>query len=664
MKYTDKDIIERFQKFDFDANGAKQAEVLNRVKTPAKKSYRPGRKLAFAASFCVVLLAGIFVSKNMLPEIMDSTKQKILGGSGTVEIDEYFGLTVEQLRVAELAAPPQGNSAVLVKGESKATPAQAPVYKEASASNKAVAAHRFQTSVAEPERRVEDMRLTKLSTYAAGGSMVKARHPAPMGIIAAQTAYVDYNAMQDEDYAKYVENTFFSTATDPLSTFSTDVDTASYSMVKRDIQSGRRINPDAVRIEEFINYFDYNYPQPTGSDPVSINMEYTDSPWNKGLKLVKIGLKAKDIEKAKLPASNLVFLVDVSGSMASDNRLPLVKKALRMLVDELRAEDSVSIVTYADGTNEVLSGVKGSNKEKILTAIDALNASGGTYGAGGLEKAYEAAKKNFIRKGNNRVILATDGDFNIGPRSNAELEEQITKAKDSGVFLSVLGFGMGNYKDSKVQTLANKGNGNYAYINDLFEARKVLVKEFGATLFTVAKDVKVQVEFNPANVAAYRLVGYEKRKLENQDFNDDKKDAAEMGAGHTVTILYEVIPVDVKSELAPDIDTLKYAKKSDGIGSGELLTVKIRYKEPSSDKSKLMEKELDANSYVAFDKSSDDMRFAASVAQFGQILKGSQYKGDMTVKQVLDTAKKAKGTDDEGYRAEFIRIVDLSQANL
>lgn len=473
----------------------------------------------------------------------------------------------------------------------------------------------------------------------------------------------DYNAMKDESYKKYEENSFSSTVSDPLSTFSADVDNASYNIVRQVIMSGRNPDPDSVRIEEFLNYFDYSYPRPEGADPVSMNFEYTDSPWNKGLKLVKIGVKARDIEKASLPPSNLVFLIDVSGSMSQENRLPLVKRSMKMLVNELRPADKVSIVTYANGVNEILSGAKGSEKELINGTIDRLYAGGGTNGSDGLRVAYETAKKNYIRKGNNRIILATDGDFNIGPRSESELENQITEARDSGVFLSVLGYGMGNYKDSKMQTIANKGNGNYAYINDLFEANKVLVKEFGATLFTVAKDVKLQVEFNPAVVSAYRLIGYEKRALSTQDFNDDKKDAGEMGAGHTVTAIYEIIPTGIKSGFAPDVEALKYTKAASSSANDDVLTLKLRYKEPASDTSKLMERSLKQNKYVPFDQASNDMRFAASVAQFGQILKDSAYKGSMTMDEVIKTAKKSKGADEEGYRADFVKMLEMYEIN-
>ncbi|MDR1123902.1 MAG: VWA domain-containing protein [Elusimicrobiota bacterium] len=615
---TDKEIIERFQNFDFDPEGKKQAQVLAKI-TAVTKAKKPRGRRTFTLAFsvvgmgCVFVLAGVAV-KRFMPDMSN------------IKYEETYARYV---------------------------PAEAPA-----------------ANMAMPVQRTE---LTKAKAYApqlavsATTDMSSGVRAAGRAVYADVFSYVppaayhadSYNDMRDEDYSKYEENTFRSTTTDPVSTFSSDVDTASYNIIKRQImQQNAAPNPDTVRAEEFINYFDYSYPQPRGKDPVSINFEYSDSPWNKGLKLVKVGIKAKDIEKKNLPPSNLVFLIDVSGSMYGSNRLPLVKKSLRLLVDELRKEDLVSIVTYADGVREVLTGIKGSEKEKIMQAVESLDAGGGTSGSDGLAKAYEAAKKNFIRNGNNRVILATDGDFNIGPSSNSELENQITAARESGVFLSVLGYGMGNYKDSKVQTLANKGNGNYAYINDLFEARKVLVKEFGATLFTVAKDVKIQAEFNPAAVAAYRLIGYEKRKLSTQDFNDDTKDAGEMGAGHTVTAIYEIIPAGVNSEFLPKVDGLKYAQKT-GAEADEVLTLKLRYKEPSSDTSKLMESILGQNAYKPFKASSDDMRFAVSVAWFAQILKDSPFKGGATVDGIIKTARQAKGSDDEGYRADFIKMAEM-----
>ena len=480
----------------------------------------------------------------------------------------------------------------------------------------------------------------------------------------------DYDSMNAESYKSFEGNTFKFVSQEPLSTFSADVDTASYNIVRRDIERGKLPNKDAVRTEEFINYFTYAYPAPKSSskDPVNIITELTDSPWTENLQVVKIGVKAKDIDKDDLPASNLVFLVDVSGSMAGQNRLPLAQKAFAMLVEKLRPQDKVSIVTYANGTSVVLDGAslkEEGGKQKILSAMEGLRAGGGTNGSEGLSRAYEIAKKHFIKGGNNRIILATDGDFNIGNTSLGGLEKQITDAKESGVFLSVLGFGMGNYKDDKVQTLANKGNGNYAYINDLFEAKKALVKDFGATLFTVAKDVKFQVEFNPAKVQAYRLIGYEKRKLNDQDFNDDTKDAGELGAGHTVTVIYEIVPTGVKM---PDglagIDELKYSAKKEpkGVESDELLTVKLRYKEPDGDTSKLMSKVLREKDYLAFDNTSYDTRFALTAAAFAELLKGSRYSQETDINKLIKEARKAKGEDEDGYRADFVKLMSLYSA--
>ncbi|MDR1940872.1 MAG: VWA domain-containing protein [Endomicrobium sp.] len=615
MKNTDKDIIERFQKFDFDPNEINQTKIFNKItsKTVKKKSKR--LTFAFAAAFGV-LIAVFVINNNPYKEHMYVNQKAALDN---------------HVAEAEYEAKPsavKNNIAAKMKTEMVSMGASYAPQSERAFAGKS-APYPPQTAIPYEARSRQD----------------------------------DYNNLQDESYKKYEENSFRSTISDPLSTFSADVDKASYNIAKRVIMSGGTPDADSVRIEEFLNYFDYSYPQPQGTDPVSINFEYTDSPWNKGLKLVKIGIKAKNIEKAALPASNLVFLIDVSGSMEAPNRLPLVKKSMKMLVNELREQDRISIVTYANGVNELLSGAKGNEKEKIINIIDNLHAGGGTSGSAGLTLAYETAKKNFIRKGNNRVILATDGDFNIGERSEGGLEGQITQARESGVFLSVLGYGMGNYKDSIMQTLANKGNGNYAYINDLFESAKTLVKEFGSTLFTVAKDVKLQVEFNPAFVSAYRLVGYEKRELQSQDFNDDKKDAGEIGAGHTVTAIYEIIPQGTESKFMPDMEKLKYSKTAPASDNGDILTLKLRYKEPDSDTSKLMEKTLKQKEYLSFEKSSNDMRFAASVAQFGQILKNSDYKGDMTIEEVISEAKKSKGSDDEGYRADFIKTLEMYKMN-
>ncbi|MTI38542.1 DUF3520 domain-containing protein [Fulvivirga lutimaris] len=479
----------------------------------------------------------------------------------------------------------------------------------------------------------------------------------PSGI--ANTSYpqspVESN---NEDYAKISENGFKNPFADPLSTFSIDVDAASYSNVRRFLNHGQMPPKDAVRIEEMVNYFNYDYAQPKGDDPFSINTELASSPWNKDHKLVHIGLQGKDISMDNLPPSNLVFLLDVSGSMSNANKLPLLKSAFRLLIDKLRPQDKVAIVVYAGAAGEVLPSTSASEKDKILDALDNLSAGGSTAGGAGINLAYKIAKQNFVKNGNNRVILATDGDFNVGASSNESMEELIEQKREEGVFLTVLGFGMGNYKDSKMEILADKGNGNYAYIDNILEAQKVLVHEFGGTLFTIAKDVKIQVEFNPAKVQAYRLVGYENRILAPEDFNNDKKDAGELGAGHTVTALYEIIPVGVKSQFT--VDDLKYQKTkiTDGaINSSELMTVKLRYKAPDGDKSKLIVKTIE-DSKKSIDNTSDNFRWSAAVAAFGMLLRDSDFKGDLNYADIYDLAKSARGKDEQGYRAEFIRMVE------
>lgn len=463
-----------------------------------------------------------------------------------------------------------------------------------------------------------------------------------------------------EEYSSIEENGFKEVADAPLSTFSIDVDAASYSNVRRFINKGELPPADAVRIEELINYFSYDYPQPTGDEPVRIAVEAGVCPWDTDHRLVRIGLKAKEIPTDNLPASNLVFLIDVSGSMWGANRLDLVKSSLKLLTNNLRNKDRVAIVTYAGRAGVQLESTSGSNKQKIRDAIDALSAGGSTAGEAGIRLAYEMAKKHFIRKGNNRIILCTDGDFNVGISSEGGLEKLIEKERKSGVALTVLGYGMGNYKDNKIQILAEKGNGNHAYIDDLQEANRVLVGEFGATLYMVAKDVKLQVEFNPSQVQSYRLVGYESRLLRDGDFNNDAKDAGDLGAGHTVTAFYEVIPVGVSNDYVGKIDDLKYQQKQKkpmkSTGSAELLTVKLRYKSPEQVTSKKIELPFTDKKG---DEVSDDFRFASSVAMFGQLLRNSDFKGEADYDQVLRLAKLGLANDEHGYRKEFARLVEL-----
>lgn len=461
-----------------------------------------------------------------------------------------------------------------------------------------------------------------------------------------------------EAYNAIEENIFREALTNPLSTFSIDVDAASYSNIRRFINNGQRPPKDAVRIEEMINYFDYDYAQPTGNDPFAIHTEISNTPWNSKHKLVHIGLQGKKIATEKLPASNLVFLIDVSGSMDEPNKLPLLKSSFKMLVEQMRPQDHISIVVYAGAAGLVLEPTAGDDKRKILDALDQLQAGGSTAGGEGIKLAYATAKKHFKQGGNNRVILASDGDFNIGESSDAAMERLIESKRQDGIFLTVLGYGMGNYKDSKMETLADKGNGNYAYIDNISEARKVLVNEFGGTLFTIAKDVKLQIEFNPAKVKAYRLIGYENRMLKNEDFNNDKKDAGDLGSGHTVTALYEIIPVGVESEFFK-IDELKYQKTTvDPLASksNELMTVKFRYKKPDEDMSKLLVHTLHDNA-ISLSETSNSFQWSASVAAFGMLLRDSEYIKNFSYDQVVQLAQQSKGEDKEGYRVEFINMV-------
>ncbi|SEW00751.1 vWA domain-containing protein [Chitinophaga arvensicola] len=460
--------------------------------------------------------------------------------------------------------------------------------------------------------------------------------------------------MNTEDYSPISENIFHAATDQPLSTLSIDVDRASYSNVRRFLNQGLMPQADAVRVEEMINYFDYHYKAPTGKDPVAIYTDMAICPWNTANQLVRIALKSKQVDTRELPPSNLVFLVDVSGSMSDENKLPLVKRAFAVLTEQLRPQDKVAIVVYAGAAGVVLPATSGSDKKKILAALEELSAGGSTAGGEGIQLAYQIAGELHTKNSNTRVILATDGDFNVGVSSDGELTRIIESERQKGVFLSVLGFGMGNYKDNKLELLADKGNGNYAYIDNFEEARRTFVTEFGGTLFTVAKDVKLQVEFNPQFVQSYRLVGYENRLLNNEDFNNDKKDAGDMGVGHTVTALYEIVPSGKKA--TSWVDPLKYQKGTIIGNSSEVLTVKMRYKQPSADNSQLIEKVL-PYSNQDISAAPEDFRMAASVAAFGQLLRHSAFKGTATYDQVLSWAGNARGDDAEGYRAEFIQLV-------
>ncbi len=478
--------------------------------------------------------------------------------------------------------------------------------------------------------------------------------------VETEDTYYGDEEFNTNEYNDLAENPWLSVKLSPLSTFAADVDTASYSQIRKNIMEGYGVEAGMVRIEEMINYFHYDYETPKGDDKFAVHMEYADCPWNKDSKLALVSLNTEKIDFTDAPESNIVFLIDTSGSMFDDDKLPLVQQSMCMLAENLTEKDRVSIVTYAGGDEVVLEGARGDDYYTISSAIEGLEAWGSTNGAAGIETAYKLAEKYYIKGGNNRVILATDGDLNVGVTSESALEQLITEKKKSGVFLSVIGVGYGNYKDNKLETLADKGNGNYAYIDSIFEAKKALVDNLGASMVTVAKDVKLQVEFNPALVKGYRLIGYENRVMAAEDFNDDTKDGGEMGAGHSVTAIYEIIPADSKAEV-PTAD-LKY---SDGVdneiyGNGEyndeLFTLRVRYKEPEADKSELVDFVCKTNNYSK--DGSDNLRWAASVAAFGMYLKDSEYMGFTDKKLILSLAKSVKDYEDDEYKKEYIDLVN------
>ena len=496
------------------------------------------------------------------------------------------------------------------------------------------------------------------STAAAPVMMRESNIPAPPPPSSSPGAGYGRPPFNTEEYKHNPDNNFKDVTNAPLSTFSIDVDTASYSNMRRFINMGKLPPIDAVRTEELLNYFTYDYPEPTGEHPFSVTTEVQESPWNPGRKLVMVGLQGKHLKTEELPPSNLVFLIDISGSMSSPNKLPLLKEAFKMLVKQLRPQDKVAIVVYASTTGILMESTPGSEKDKIIAKIDSLRAGGSTSGGEGLKLAYKVARENFSSTANNRVILATDGDFNVGPSSDGELVRLIESFRNDGVFLSVLGFGMGNVKDSKMELLADKGNGNYAYIDNMLEAKKVLVSQMAGTLHTIAKDVKIQIEFNPAQVKSYRLIGYENRVLEDRDFNDDKKDAGDMGAGHSVTALYEIILAG-SPETTSSVDPLKYQKPSI-VPSDEMMQVKIRYKKPKEDTSILMTTVISGKN-ESLSAASENFRFAAAVVEYGMLLRKSEFKGNASYFQALSLARGAVGRDTEGYRAEFIKLMEIAQ---
>jgi len=478
------------------------------------------------------------------------------------------------------------------------------------------------------------------------------------GVAYIAPCVVDYAQPEfnTESYDMVNENGFKDAINNPLSTFSIDVDRASYSNIRRFLSHNQKPVKDAVRIEEMINYFDYDYPQPKNGNPFSVTIEGDRCPWNEKHQLVLVGLKGENLNDKQIPPSNLVFLLDVSGSMSDPNKLPIVKSSFKYLVENLRSIDRIAIVVYAGAAGVVLESTPGNMKETIISSIDKLQAGGSTAGGEGINLAYAIAKQNFIRGGNNRVILATDGDFNIGASSDAEMVRLIEEKRKDGIFLSVLGVGMGNYKDSKMEKIADAGNGNYSYIDNLLEAKKVFGTELWGTLYTIAKDVKIQVEFNPNKVKAYRLIGYENRLLNKEDFNDDKKDAGDIGCGHTVTALYEIIPTD-SDEPISSVDPLEYQKQSVVSDSKNMMTVKIRYKKPDGDTSLLITERVNHDNLEA----TNNIRFASAVAEFGMILRESEYKGSASFATVYKRAKGSAGLDEYGYRADFIKMVELGE---
>ncbi len=465
-----------------------------------------------------------------------------------------------------------------------------------------------------------------------------------------------------EEYAELTPNKYVSPLKESISTFSIDVDNASYSNIRRYIQQMEMAPPkDAVRLEEMINYFNYDYEIPQGTHPFSIATELGNAPWNPKHRLLKIGLKGYEMQYEQAPVNNLVFLIDVSGSMSSYNKLDLVKKSLKMLVDNMRDEDQVSIVVYAGAAGLVLPNTKGIDKKKIIKSLSKLEAGGSTAGGAGIRLAYQQAKEHFIEKGNNRVILCTDGDFNVGVNSEEGLEKLIEKKRDDGIFLTVLGYGMGNYKDNKLEILADKGNGNYGYIDNIREAKKMLVDEVAGTMFTIAKDVKIQIQFNPEQVESYRLIGYENRLLENKDFEDDKKDAGELGAGHTVTALYEIIPKGSRDKENPKVKKKEITTPEKSLlVADDLATIRLRYKKPEGDKSQLIEQSIPKQT-LTLAEFSEDFKFICSVAAWGMLLRDSEYKGKVDWKMIQKLAEAGKGDDKHGYRREFINMVKSSK---
>ncbi len=612
------------------------------------RSPRAARWLWFAGSLAAACVIGAIVIPMSFSTARNSVKQNEIEVAVAPSSVEYRGKKAK-LEAERDSSPPAGSASRTKSQEHVVglTPREAPA---AARAGKGTAAAHDASGAAGPSSG------SKIAGAFALTSLAEKEQPHGE---AAMKGFSD-GEFNTEAYDHGEDGAFLRAAANPLSTFSIDVDTASYSNVRRMLTRGQRPPKGAVRIEEMVNYFPYTYPSPAEGEAFSINIDAASCPWASGHRLVRIGLKGREIASEKRPPLNLVFLLDVSGSMNQANKLPLVKSSMKMLVGQLTENDRVAIVVYAGSSGLVLPSITGDRHEKINEALDNLSAGGSTNGGQGIRLAYKVAVDNLIRGGANRVVLCTDGDFNVGTTNQSELVELVEKNAKTGVFLSVLGFGMGNLKDSTLEKLADKGNGNYAYIDDAAEARKALVEQLAGTLITIAKDVKIQVEFNPAKVQAYRLIGYENRMLRSEDFNDDKKDAGEIGAGHTVTAMYEIVLPGEKLDL-PEVDVLKYQQPATDMGvpaakTDELLTVKVRYKQPDGDKSTLLSRGV-RDEGKTMSQASEDFRFAASVAAFGMVLCDSRYKGSYTLDAVAESASSSCGADKGGYRKEFVELI-------
>ncbi|MHA3788061.1 vWA domain-containing protein [Flavobacterium hauense] len=634
--------------------------------TPSTRTYRDGDKLTNKAVAATTVTSKTIEGKpnanfvqtlqGQVPGVYINTGSEQYGANSTVVLRGYGSVngTIEPLYVIDgvpLSAEnfksidPKDIESVSVLKDAGATS----IYGNRGANGVVIV--KTKNALTEKEKR----KLERLNK-----KLEKQKKEHPETIMFMETTKRALIEVDHEEYESFEENQFENPVTTPLSTFSIDVDNASYTNIRRFLNNGQTVPKDAVRVEEMINFFKYQYPQPINNEPFSINTEYSDAPWNPQHKLLRIGLQGKIIPDDNLPASNFVFLIDVSGSMGNQNKLPLLKQSMKLLVEQMRKKDKIAIVVYAGAAGLVLPSTDGNEKEKIYAALDNLNAGGSTAGGEGIELAYKTAQENFVKNGNNRVILATDGDFNVGASSDSDMQTLIEEKRKSGVFLTCLGYGMGNYKDSKMEILADKGNGNYAYIDNMQEADRYLNKEFKGSMYAIAKDVKIQIEFNPKHVQSYRLIGYENRKLRDEDFANDAIDAGELGSGHTVTALYEIIPTGIKSEYFNAAPELKYSQPTGSTNqyNDELATIKFRSKKPNEDKSTEIVKII-PNNPIPMQNTSGDFKFSAAVAWFGLKLRDSKLVSNKKTDDIKALAKQGLQNDPDGYRAEFVRLVDM-----